>query len=385
MSHEFLMPGKIYYGNGALEMSREQLKKQGKKALVVAGPSMIKYGSIKKLTDILEEEEVSYEIFSGITGEPTDVMIEEGLKLYQNTGCDYLIALGGGSPMDAMKAIAALTGNGGSISDYMGKEIGGDIPPMIAIPTTAGTGSEATQFTIITDTKKDVKMLLRGKALMPDIAIVDPSFTITASPVVTAAPGLDALTHAVEAYTSKKANAMTDVYAISAIKRIMTYLPICYKDGNNVEAREMMALASFEAGVAFNNASVTLVHGMSRPIGALFHVPHGMSNAMLLPACLAFAKDGAATRFATLGREIGVADPKESDDSAADKFIQAICDICKVCEIPTLEEYGINKDAFFAVIDKMAADALASGSPGNTRKEVTTEDMAAIYRRLWTA
>jgi alcohol dehydrogenase class IV len=310
-------------------------------------------------------------------------MIEKGLDLYKEEGCDFLIALGGGSPIDSMKAIAALAVNGGKMSDYMGKEIAGAIPPMVAIPTTAGTGSEATKFTIITDTEKDVKMLLKGDALMPNLAIIDPQFTITAPPSITAATGLDALTHAIEAYTSVKAQPMTDVFAVSAVKRIFKYLPVAFHEGSNVEAREEMSLAALEAGVAFNNASVTLVHGMSRPIGALFHVPHGISNAMLLKECLTFALDGAYERFADLGDAIGVTEPGQSVEEKASSFLGEVEKICGELEIPSLEKYGIDRTEFFARMDKMADDALISGSPANTRKEVTKADILDIYTKLW--
>ena len=268
-----------------------------------------------------------------------------------------------------MKAIAAVSTSGGSIDDYMGKVITAPTPPMVAIPTTSGTGSEATQFTIITNTEKDIKMLLKGPVLMPDVAIDDPAFTLTAPKSVTAATGLDALCHASEAYTSRKAQPLTDEFALSAIKKIFKYLPVCYNDGSNVEARAQMSLAALEAGVAFNNASVTVIHGMSRPIGALFHVPHGISNAMLLSACFGYVYDGAYGRFADMAREIGVATKEDNEEVAAKKFIDACNELCKICEIPTLEKYGINKDEFFANMDKMAEDAMASGSPSNTIKE----------------
>lgn len=257
------------------------------------------------------------------------------------------------------------------------------MPKMVAIPTTAGTGSEATKFTIITDTEQDVKMLLRGDALMPDLAIIDPQFTITAPPSITAATGLDALTHAIEAYTSRKAQPMTDVFAVSAVKRIFKNLPIAFHDGGNVTAREEMSLAALEAGVAFNNASVTIVHGMSRPIGALFHIPHGISNAMLLKECLTFALDGAYDRFAALAEAIGVAEPGAGNAENAAAFLRAVEGICAELKIPTLAEYGVEREKFFAVMDKMAADALISGSPANTIKEVSKADILTIYENLW--
>ncbi len=383
MGREFIMPGKIVSGNSALFDARVHLKEQGKKALIVTDEVMVKLGNVKVLTTILDEEKIGYGVFDGISGEPTDTMIEAGLKRYQEEGCDFLIALGGGSPIDSMKAIGALLACGGSISDYMGKTIEGKLPPMTAIPTTAGTGSEATQFTIITDTKKDIKMLLKGPVLMPDLAVIDPQFTVTAPPKITAATGLDALTHAMEAYTSRKAQSLSDVFALSAVKRIFTWLPKAFHDGDDLTAREEMSLAALEAGIAFNNASVTLVHGMSRPIGALFHVAHGISNAMLLKECFRFALDGAYDRFAVMAREIGVAGEDLSDEEASKAFLDAVIGICKELEIPTLSEYGIDREAFFAVIDKMAGDAMASGSPSNTRKDMTKEDVMEIYRRLW--
>lgn len=383
MAREFIVPGKIISGSGALEAAESALKAFGKKALIVTDKVMIDLGNCAKVEAALKNEGVDYVIYSDITGEPTDVMIDGGVKVYKENGCDFIVALGGGSPIDSMKAIASLIENGGSISDYMGKVIDVPVPPMVAIPTTAGTGSEATQFTIITDTKKDIKMLLKGAVLMPTLAIIDPQFTMTAPPKITAATGLDALCHAVEAYTSRKAQTLSDTFAVSAVKRIFKFLPVAFKDGKNEEARVEMSVAALEAGIAFNNASVTIIHGMSRPIGALFHVAHGLSNAMLMKECLKFALPGAYDRFADLGRAIGAAKEEDSDEAAAEKFLKEIENITKVLETPTLEEYGIDREKFFSVIDKMAFDAMASGSPQNTMREVSEEDVKQIYRNLW--
>ncbi len=383
MSSSFIMPKLIYSGADALSQGKEAFSKFGKKALVVTDEAMIKFGNLKFVEDALSEAGVEHAVFSGVTGEPTDKMIEEGLKAYLDEGCDFLVALGGGSPIDSMKAVAAIVGNGGKITDYLGKAIEKETPPMIAIPTTAGTGSEATQFTIITDTERDIKMLLKGDALMPDVAIIDPRFTLTAPPKITASTGLDALCHAAEAYTSRKAQPLSDVFALSSVKRIFKYLPIAYKDGSNEEARAEMSLAALEAGIAFNNSSVTIIHGMSRPIGAMFHVPHGTSNAMLIKTCFSFALDGAYDRFGRLGREIGAADEDDSDKEASEKFLQAAIDLVNLCEIPALKEYGISKEDFFKVIDKMSEDAVFSGSPANTRKEIRVEDVKEMYKNLY--
>lgn len=383
MAREFIVPGQMISGSGALDMAQETLGTLGKKAMIVTDKVMIDLGNCAKVENALKSQGVEYTIYSDIAGEPTDLMIEKGLTQYKEENCDFLVALGGGSPIDSMKAIGSLVKNGGNISDYMGKVIDVEMPPMVAIPTTAGTGSEATQFTIITDTKKDIKMLLKGKVLIPSLAVIDPQFTMTAPPKITAATGLDALCHAVEAYTSRKAQTLSDTFAMSAVKRIFKYLPMAFHDGKNEEARVQMSVAALEAGIAFNNASVTLIHGMSRPIGALFHVAHGLSNAMLMKECLSFALEGAYDRFADLGRAIGAATQEDSDQTASEKFLDAVVALTEELETPTLAEFGIDKERFFEVIEKMAYDAMDSGSPQNTQREITQADVEAMYRNLW--
>lgn len=383
MAREFIVPGQMITGAGALAMAETTLGQLGKKAMIVTDKVMIDLGNCAKVEAALRNQGVEYTIYSDIAGEPTDVMIEKGLAQYKAEGCDFLVALGGGSPIDSMKAIGSLVKNGGNIADYMGTVIDVEMPAMVAIPTTAGTGSEATQFTIITDTKKDIKMLLKGKVLIPTMAIIDPQFTMTAPPKITAATGLDALCHAIEAYTSRKAQTLSDTFAMSAVKRIFKYLPTAFHDGKNEEARVQMSVAALEAGIAFNNASVTLIHGMSRPIGALFHVAHGLSNAMLMKECLSFALEGAYDRFAELGRAIGAATAEDSDEDASRKFLDAVVALTEELETPTLEQFGIEKEAFFQVIEKMAYDAMDSGSPQNTQREISQSDVEQMYRNLW--
>lgn len=382
MSRLFYMPPTIISGPGSLAAAGEKIC-LGKKALIVTGKIVEKQACTQELLRLLDAQGVGYTVFSDTTGEPTDVMVRAGVEAYLSGGCDFMIAVGGGSPMDLMKAAAVLLKYpAAQLRDFMGKVIDGPFVPMAAIPTTAGTGSEATMFTVITDTATDVKMLLKGPQLIPHVAVVDPAFSLSAPESVTASTGLDALTHAVESYTSRLAQPLTDTLAVSAVKRIMTHLPRAYRDGNDLEARGQMALAALEAGVCITNASVTIVHGMSRPVGALFHVPHGLSNAMLLPDCLDFALDGALKRFGDLGRAT-VAAPYEGDEAAARAFLTAVRELCAICQVPTLAQYGVDREAFFARIDKMSADAIASGSPGNTAKTVTQADCAEIYRTLW--
>ena len=380
MSH-YTVPQHVFIGKSALEEARIHIEAFGSRALIVTDKHIGKSPMYEKLVESLQNIELV--TFDGIIGEPTDEMIEKGLTIYQQNQCQFVIGIGGGSPLDAAKAIAAMSVNEGKISDYMNREIVGMIPPIIAIPTTAGTGSEATKFTIITESKKGIKMLLKGEHLIPTIAVVDYDFSMDMPKSITVATGLDAFTHAVEAYTSRKAFELTDTLAISAVTRIMKYLPCVYHNGYDVVAREQMSLAALEAGVCINNSSVTIVHGMSRPIGALFHVPHGMSNAILLKDCLAFALDGATDRFAMLGKATGAANEEDTDMEAASKFLVEVEQLCSICQVPSLRDYDISVEEFYGAIEKMAEDAIASGSPSNTRKIVTKEDCIQIYKRVY--
>ncbi len=383
MAFELLLPNETIIGKGALEKALPFWKKMGKHVLIITDPTMVRLGNAEALQGLMEKEGIETEVYGKISGEPTDIMINAGLKIYKEKGCDSLIGFGGGSAIDSMKAVALLASNGGSIADYSKKAIRNPLPPMTAIPTTAGTGSEVTRYTVINDTSRQVKMLLTGQELIPDLAVIDPRFTMTLPPKVTASTGLDAFTHAVEAFTSRKANTMTDVFALSAFKRIVKNLPLAYKDGSNEEAREQMAVAAYEAGISINNSSVTVVHGMSRPIGALFHVPHGISNAMLDVKCFTYVLNGAKDRFAILAREAGAAEKTDDDDTAAEKFLELTKELCRICEVPTLEEYGIDKEKFFENMKKMTEDALTSGSPANTRMELHEADIMEIYKTLW--
>lgn len=380
MANSFIIPNNVVFGKEALNASGSYIKEFGKKALIITDNMMVKLGNIDKVIEVIKSINLDYEVYSEVNSEPTDVIVNKGIDLYKDTNCDFLIALGGGSPIDAMKAIGAMITNEGDITDYLGKVIPNKLPKMVAIPTTAGTGSEATQFTIISDTKNNIKMLLKGPSLMPDLAVIDPVFTLTAPKSVTSATGLDALTHAIEAYTSRKSQALSDTFAISAVKRIFKNLPTAYEKGNDINARSEMAIGALEAGIAFNNSSVTIVHGMSRPIGALFHVPHGLSNAMLLKDCLEFAKEGCVERLNDLAKAIGI--NAKDENEGADLFVEAVKDLCDRLNIMTIEEFGIEREEFLSNLDKMANDALESGSPSNTMKIPTKDEIIEIYKSL---
>lgn len=383
MANLFFIPQNIISGENAIQMSVDYMDAYGEKPLIVTDEAMIKFGNVQKLTDELDKIGKKYVVFPGINTEPTHTMIDEGVKIYNEEGCDFLIGIGGGSPMDAMKAIGAVATNGGSITEYMGKVIEKKLPFLVAIPTTAGTGSEATKVSIITNTETDVKMLLSDAKLMADLAVIDPVFTLTVPPEVTVATGVDALTHAIEAFTSIKAFDMTDFFAKSAVEKIFENIYEVYTNGDNISARREMAIAALEAGIAFSNASVTIVHGMSRPIGALFGVPHGQSNAMLLSVCLKYLKPGAESRLAELAKVIGVFRQGMTNAEAADAFVTATVALLRTLKVKTIQDSGVTEKKFFKYIPKMASDALASGSPGNTRRTSSQEDIENLYKELW--
>ena len=373
------VPCTIVCEAGALEGNSGLLAHYGRKALIVTGPHVSRSEAMQRLTAALDRDEVEYEIFNGINSEPTDNMVKAGAAAYHNANCDFCIGLGGGSPIDAAKAIAVMTASDEEISSYMGREIDITVPPIVACPTTAGTGSEATRFTIITDTQRGIKMLLKGDTLLPQLAIVDYTLGIGAPRSVVIGSGLDALTHAIEAYISIKAMPETDILAARAVQSIIRHLPEVLQNGDNKTARQKMAQAALDAGICINNSSVTVIHGMSRPIGAMFHVPHGLSNAMLLPTCLADMADAAAQRFAALARNAGFATADDTDAEAARILVTETCRLCELCNVPTLGEYGIDEAQYMQLIDKMAADAIASGSPGNAPKAYTAADCRRLY------
>lgn len=382
MAYTFLTPKKIISGENALTDAKNELKKLGHKTFIVTDATMVKLGNVALLEEVLKQNETDYFIFDEVNYEPDDIIVAKAAQTYKNENCDHLIALGGGSPIDTAKAISLLLNDDAPLSSYMGKIIDIDRPALAAIPTTAGTGSEATKFTIINDTTNKVKMLLTGPCLIPDLAIIDPLFSKTAPKSVTSHTGIDALCHAIEAYTSRKAQPLSDTFALSAIKRIFENLETCYNDGNNIEARVQMSLAALEAGIAFNNASVTIVHGMSRPMGALFHVPHGLSNAMLLKECMAFVVDGAYDRFGKIARYLSFTNIAD-DKMASEIFLDHLNTLLKHLHVPSMSEYGIDRDTYFENIEKMAKDAYISGSPSNTIKEVNVEDMMALYEKIY--
>lgn len=385
MSVQIILPRIMEVGANASEKLPQVLASLGcSRPLIITDKMMVQLGYAKRIQDTLQAQSITSTVFDDTVPEPTAASIQAGVTIVRNGNFDVIIALGGGSPIDSAKAIAILGKHGGTINDYKFPRITNEPGvPIVAIPTTAGTGSEVTRVTIITDEKSDEKMLCVGVGFMPIAALIDFNLTLSVPARTTADTGIDALTHAMEAYVSRKANPYSDAQALAAMRLIGPHLKRAYHNGQDVDAREAMMLGSTLAGVAFSNASVALVHGMSRPIGAFFHVPHGLSNAMLLPTVTAFSMPAAPQRYADCARAIGIASAQDSTDSANQKLLAALIDINQALKVPTLAEFGVEKPYFDKVVHTMAEQALASGSPNNNPRIPSVEEMVSMYQSLW--
>lgn len=382
----FASPRLLLVAAGAVRQVADVLAKFGlSRPLVVTDPFMVSSGHVRHCLDPLAAAGLAVSVFSDTVPDPTDTVIEAGVTELRKGTFDCLIGFGGGSPIDTAKAMAILAAGGGKMRDYK-VPVAADqgALPVIAIPTTAGTGSECTRFTVITDTERDEKMLIAGLGALPLAAIVDYELTYSVPPRTTADTGVDSLTHALEAYVSKRANPISDALALSAMALIGANIRTAYAEPRNAAAREAMMLGATEAGLAFSNSSVALVHGMSRPIGAHFHVPHGLSNAMLLPAITRFSVPGAEARYAEASRRIGFAGQGDSDAVAAAKLVTGLETLNKELSVPTPGEFGIKEDAWNGKMALMAEQALASGSPGNNPRVPTAQEIVGLYREVWT-
>ena len=377
----FRIPSGVIVGcNASSFAGREAKKLGGTKALIVTDRNLTEMGFLSGIESSLDSEKIDHEVFDEVTAEPTVDYVEKGLDLYRRSKCDFIIALGGGSPIDTAKAVCIMASNPGVIQDYKGLDkVSSPGAPLIAIPTTAGTGSETTIFTIITDTRTNVKMLIGSPFILPSVALVDPLLTASSPPSVTAATGVDALTHAIEAYVSVKAQPMSDVFALSAIKFLSENLRQAWANGDNLEARSLTMLGAFQAGVAFSNSSVALVHGMSRPIGAYFHVPHGLSNAVLLVPVVEFSISGNPKRYADIARAMGEKVEGLGVMEGASKASKAVRELVRDTKIPALATLGVTREKLKTVVGKMADDAIASGSPGNNPRKATKEEIVELY------
>ena len=385
MPATFSIPPTIITGPGASEKVGEQAKRLGTtNALIITDPGIAKIGYADQIAKHLHNNGIANSIFTNVTPDPTLQNVTDGLKQYLAENCDIIVSIGGGSAIDCGKGIAIKLTNDGEFADYMGVDkIPNPGAPSIAIPTTGGTGSEVSKVTVITDTERNVKMMLSSACLLASVALVDPLLSLTTPPHLTAAVGVDALTHAIEAYISKRAQPITDALALKAIGLISGSLRQAWADGENIPARTDMMLGASIAGMAFSNSSVALVHGMSRPIGAYFHIHHGLSNAVLLLDVMEYSVVGAPQHFADIAKAMGEPIDGLSLMKQADSAISAVERLVNDVQMPRLGEIGIDGEKFEQAIDQMAADAIASGSPANNPRQATPEEIVSLYRKCF--
>ncbi|WP_386413786.1 iron-containing alcohol dehydrogenase [Stutzerimonas stutzeri] len=385
MSHRIVLPRLMEVGAGASGQLARVLQELGcSRPLIVTDRMMVELGYVARIAGQLEEAGIASQCFADTLPEPTAASIRAGVEMVRQGDFDSIVALGGGSPIDSAKAIGILGKFGGEMRDYrFPRDVSEAGLPLIAIPTTAGTGSEATRFTIITDETSDEKMLCAGLGFMPIAALIDYELTLSLPPRVTADTGIDALTHAIEAYVSRKASLYSDSQALEAMRLLAPNLRAVFHEPGDRAAREAMMLGATLAGIAFSNASVALVHGMSRPIGAFFHVPHGLSNAMLLPAITAFSIPAAPERYADCARAMGVAAQTDGVEVANDKLLAELRAINQELKVPSPEQFGIARERFFELRATMARQALASGSPGNNPRVPTEAEIIDLYETVW--
>ena len=380
LTYTYLNPKVALMGAGCVKEIGKQAKELGgTKALIVSGKSKHGEKLAEDIRKILEAAGLKAAIFAGAEPNPTDSSVMEGAEIYKKENCDMVVAVGGGSPMDCAKAVGIVAKNGGEINDYEGiGKVTKGIPPLITVNTTAGTASEMTSFTIITDTKRHIKMAIVDPRITPDVAVNDPELMVSMPPALTAATGMDALTHAVEAYVSTMATPTTDAAAIKAIELISKYLRKAVAHGEDVKTRDMMAHAEYLAGIAFNNASLGYVHSMAHQLGGLYDLPHGVCNAILLPYVEMYNKEVCPERFADIAKAMGEKVEGLSPEEAADKAIDAIKKIAADIGIPSgLKELGAREEDLELLAENAMQDVCRLTNP----RELSKEDVIEIYRK----
>ncbi|MDP3419095.1 iron-containing alcohol dehydrogenase [Falsiroseomonas sp.] len=389
MIMSLVAPRLMVMGGGAVAKLGEVLGQLGlSRPLVVTDPFMVSSGLAEHALAPLRAAGMAPAVFSDTVPDPTDTVIAAGVGVFAAGDYDCLIGFGGGSPMDTAKAMAILAAApaGARMRDFkVPAAANKGAVPIICVPTTAGTGSEATRFTVITDTETDEKMLIAGLGALPLAAVVDHELTFGLPARITADTGIDSLTHALEAFVSAKANPVSDDYARSAMRLIAPNLRRVWADPKDAAAREAMMRGATLAGLAFSNASVALVHGMSRPIGAHFHVPHGLSNAMLLPAVTEFGLEAARARYAEAARIMGVASEAEGDQAAARRLVEELRALNRDLDVPSPAKWGIEAAKWDGLLPLMARQALASGSPANNPRVPDEAEIVALYQASYGA
>jgi len=376
---DFFIPSVTKMGIGAVKQLGATAKfLGGTKALLVTDKGMVSLGVADQMKQLLEEAGVPTVIYGGAEPNPTDLNVREGLKIYKENKCDMLVSLGGGSSHDCTKGIGIVATNNGDIRDFAGIDtVPNPLPPFIAINTTAGTASEMTRFAVITNTDIHVKMIFATARITPTVAINDPVLMVGMPPALTASTGMDALTHAIEAYVAALANPVTDACALAAIKLVAEYLPQAVANGDNLEARDKMAYAEYLAGMAFNNAGIGIVHAMAHQPGALLNKPHGVCNAILLPHGCAFNLIACPQRFADVAIAMGVNPAGLTTMEVAEKGVEAIRKLSVAVGIPAgLSEIGVKESDIKVLSENAIKDICCLFNP----RKIRIEDITRLYQ-----
>lgn len=380
-AHVFYVPSTNLMGRGCLQEVGSQIAELGlQKALVVTDAFLNANGIVARVEKVLEDQKIEYCIYAEVKPNPTIVNVYKGVEVYKENECDFIVSVGGGSPQDTAKAIGLFVTNGGDIRDYegVGKTKNKSVP-IVAINTTAGTSSEFTINYVITDEERQVKMVMVDKNSLVTISVNDPELMLDKPAALTAATGIDALTHAIEAIVTPGAYAVTDATALAAVEKIFTYLPRAVKDGHDIEAREQMTYVMFLAGMAFNNAGLGFVHAMAHQLGGVYDLPHGVCNALLLPIVERENAKRDPHKFPAIAKAIGISVEGKTDSQCAEEVIAAIKELCKIVGIPAklselgVEEVDLEKLASFALVDACA--------PGNPFQP-TKEEVISMYKEI---
>ncbi len=386
MTSRFDSPEAILTGGGCRKETGRLMAALGaRRTLIVADPFFASSPFLREQAGNLSDSGIAHHVYSDFQPDPTDRNVATGVERFRAFQADSILALGGGSGIDVAKMIGASFANPGKLSSFQGyHRIPKPGPPLVVIPTTAGTGSEATKVAVITDTERNVKMMILDSKLMPRAAIVDYELTLSMPRPLTAHVGVDTLTHGIEAFVSKKSNRLTDPIALASIDKVRRYLRRAWEDPGDLEAREGMAVAALQGGLAFTNSSVCLVHGMSRPLGVVFHLPHGLSNAVLLPTVTRFSWKGGIGRYAEVARTMELAPLKKSDEFACEALVDCLDELNGKLEVPRLRDCcGGDIDKFRKVLPKMASDALESGSPQNNPTVPAADEIEELFDAAW--
>lgn len=382
VAYQFQTPTKIISGIGSTaEIIKELNAINAKKVLLITDPGLVQAGVAQQVVEMLKQAAVEVEIFDAVEPDPSIQVATKAAEMAKNVKANVLIALGGGSAIDTAKSAALLVTNGGYLKDYAGvNKVVKPILPLIAVPTTAGTGSEVTIFAVMSDPDKQEKFTISSALIAPAVAVLDPLLTLKLPPSVTAFTGMDALTHAIEAFTSSIAQPPTDALALSAIKLVLKHLPVAVGRGDNIKARDGMLQASLLAGIAFNNAFLGLAHAIASPLGGHFHVPHGLANAVMLPYVMEYNLPTAVRRYAEIGRALGLQAVGDTPRAVAEKTVAAITQLARDINIPEkLSNIGAKEE----LLPLVARDALKSIQLKFNVRNASEKEILALLQKAY--